>query len=68
MSTYNKIQVYVKQNHGFIPKTCWIADVKEKSDIYVEPAWNRVGEERRNPCPPGKFKAIQDGLKHFGII
>ena len=29
MSTYRRIQEYVKRQYGFTPKTCWIAHVKE---------------------------------------
>lgn len=68
MSTYNRIQAYVKQKHGFIPKTCWIADAKEKGGISVDPAWNRKGKDRENPCPADKFEAIRDALEYFEIL
>ena len=68
MSTYKKIQAYVKQKHGFVPETCWIADAKEKCGIHVDPAWNRVGKERKNPCPTGKLEAIRDAFEYFGMI
>lgn len=29
MATYKQIQEYLKYNYGFVPKTCWIAHMKE---------------------------------------
>ena len=68
MSTYEQIQVYVKQNHGFVPETCWIADAKERFGLPVKKAWNRKGEERKKPCPPGKLDAIRDAFMYYEII
>lgn len=33
MATYKEIQKYVKDIHGFVPKTCWIAHMKEVCGI-----------------------------------
>jgi hypothetical protein len=68
MTTYIDIQEYVKENFGFIPKSCWIAHVKEISGLPVRRAPNRQGEDRMVPCPPGKVKPIQAALIHFGMI
>ena len=29
MATYHEIQEYVEAKYGFVPNTCWIAEVKE---------------------------------------
>lgn len=68
MATYKEIQKFVKAKYGFVPKTCWIADVKERAGLPVRRAWNRVGDERKVPCPSGKVEYIWDALKHFGMI
>lgn len=64
MATYKEIQTFVKRKHGFVPKTCWIAHVKELCDLPVRKAWNRAGE-RTHPCSPEKVEAIKDAFKHF---
>ena len=33
MATYKQIEDWVKGNHGFVPKTCWIAHVKETCGV-----------------------------------
>ena len=68
MATYNEIQAYVKAQHGFVPKTCWIAHVKEIAGLEVEPAWNRRSKKRQVPCPPDKVKPITAALRHFKMI
>jgi hypothetical protein len=68
MATYKEIQNYVKQKHGFQPKTCWIADVKFQCGISMREAPNRQSEERTNPCPENKIDSIKDALKHFNMI
>lgn len=68
MASYKDIQDWVKKHYGFKPKTCWIADVKEKCGIPVKSAHNRIGNKRLNPCPPAKFNPIKDALKYFGMI
>ena len=55
MATYKQIQAFVKGKHGFQPKTCWIAHVKEMAGLEVKPAWNRVGEEREECSAPQKL-------------
>jgi hypothetical protein len=67
MATYKEIQDYVKNKYGFVPKTCWIADVREICGLPVRKAGNRSGE-RSNPCPPEKIEAIKDAFKHFKMV
>ena len=42
MATYQQIQTWVKQKYGFVPKTCWIAQVKEKFGLHVRLVVNRI--------------------------
>lgn len=64
MATYLDIQIYVVKKYGWTTKECWIADVKEMSGIIVDPAPNRKGRERANPCPSKKI-CNQRRLKAF---
>jgi site-specific DNA recombinase len=68
MATYKQIQTWVKQNHGFVPQTCWIADVKSQSGLAMGKAPNRKGVKRARLCPPEKVESIRAALKHFGMI
>ena len=69
MATYKQIQRWIKENHGFTVKTCWIAHVKEICGIELRKAPNRLYENvRANPCPPEKTMPIKQALKHFGEI
>ena len=68
MATYKEIQSWVKQNYGFVPKTCWIAEVKEISGLPVRKAHNQKGAERLHPCPYEKANPIRAALRHFGMI
>jgi hypothetical protein len=67
MATYKEIQDYVRSNYGFVPKTCWIAHVKEMCGVSSRKSWNRIGP-RSNPCPKDKVGFIRDALKHFSMI
>jgi hypothetical protein len=68
MATYDQIQEYVSARHRFVPKTCWIAHVKEMVGLPVTRAWNRRCDKREQPCPPGKVEPIKDAFRHFGLI
>jgi hypothetical protein len=69
MATYAEIQRYVKLRHGFLPKTCWIADVKAERGLITRIAPNRIDASRREvPCPPDKKPALEDALRHFSMI
>jgi hypothetical protein len=67
MATYLEIQRFVRDHFGFVPKTCWIAHVKELSGLPLRPAWNRHEGDRRVPCPPDKRAAIEGALRHVGF-
>lgn len=69
MAIYKEIQAYVHEMSGFVPKTCWIAHVKEMCGIPVRTAYNRKSaDSRAHPCPPDKQEAIKSALEHFGMI
>jgi hypothetical protein len=68
MATYQEIREWVKNHHGFKPKTCWIAHCKELHGLPLGTAPNRQGEERVEPCPSDKIAAIAQALRHFGML
>jgi hypothetical protein len=69
MATYARIQDIVREKHGFIPKTCWIAHVKSDFSLTDGVAPNRVDARlRKHPCPPEKRQAIIDALRSAKMI
>lgn len=69
MATDVEIQKFVQRRHGFIPKTGWIAHVE---DVHNIPTLREAKRARRDravePCPPEKREAIEEALRHFGLI
>jgi hypothetical protein len=69
MPTYSEIQKFVQRRHGFVPKPAWIAHVKVLRGLPVRGTGTRAGRGRRvAPCPPEKREAIEEALRHFGLI
>lgn len=69
MATYKQIQEYVQKNNGYVPKTCWIAHVKELSGLNPKVSGNRRdAKERICPCPPSKKEDIRKAFEHFKMI
>lgn len=68
MATYKQIQQRVKDKYNYVPKTCWIAHVKEISGLPVRRAYNRKGDIRKNPCPESKIESIQDSFHYFDML
>lgn len=68
MATYHLISEHVRRTEGFVPKTCGIADVKERNGLPVQRASNRAGGDRQVPCPLDKRPAIERALRHFGML
>lgn len=66
--TYKNIQKWVKDNYGFVPKTCWIAHCKEMYNIPVTKAPNRQSNSRMFPCPQEKEEAIKSSFQYYGLI
>ena len=55
MATDTEIQKFVQRHHGFIPKTGWIAHVKEIHGILTRREANRARRGRNiEPCPGEK--------------
>ncbi|KAA3506459.1 hypothetical protein DXM21_25025 [Agrobacterium rosae] len=69
MTTYKRIQTWVKEQHDFVPKSCWIADVKAAHGKTSRDAPNRIDSNcRKYPCPEERREAIETALRHFSII
>lgn len=69
MAIYKEIQGYVKEKHGFVPKTCWIAHMKEVCNIPVKVAPNRISvSNREKTCPIEKQELIKEAFKHFEMM
>jgi hypothetical protein len=69
MATYRQIQSYVKEKYGFVPKSCWIAHMKEMCGLKPRLSPNRHSPEVRvAPCPPNKQQALRDTFLHFNMI
>ena len=69
MATDAVIRQFVQFHHGFIPKTGWIAHVKEVHGIPTLRGANRARRDRDiEPCPPERHEAIEEALRHFGLI
>ena len=59
MATYRQVQAVTRLRYGFVPKTCWIAHVKEQLGLPMRKASNRQqGAPRKNPCPQAKRAVI----------
>jgi hypothetical protein len=69
MATDAEIQKFVQRHHGFIPKTGWIAHVKTVHGISTLREASRARRGRDvEPCPSEKREAIEEALRHFGVI
>jgi hypothetical protein len=66
--TYIDIQAHVRAHHGFTPRTGWIAHVKELNGLSLRPTHNRGPSARVVACPPERRAAIQEALRHFGML
>ncbi|WP_431090319.1 hypothetical protein [Paenibacillus sp. 8b26] len=69
MATYKQIQEYVKQKHGYVPKTCWIAHMKEICGLNPKVSPNRNSVDQRvHPCPLGKQESIKESFQYFNML
>lgn len=68
MATYQQINDFVMENHGYTVSTCWIAHIKERQGLPVRRSWNRQGNGRENPCPATKQESITEALRYFRMI
>lgn len=63
--TYAEIQAEVFRADGFMPATCWIADVKRRMGYPVRAAPNRNSDEVVKPCPPQKAEPIRRAIERL---
>jgi hypothetical protein len=69
MATYRQIQDRVKATAGYVPKTCWIADVKAQHGLTTRQAPNRFSAtSREHPCPLERKASIEAAMRHFDMI
>jgi len=69
MATYREIQEYVRNKCGYIPKTCWIAHMKELCGLSTRVSPNRYSlDNRTHPCPPNKQVDIRNAFIHFKML
>jgi len=69
MATYAQIEERVRKTSGFTPKTCWIAHILSEHGLTKRMAPNRADPNARaHPCPAARKAAIEDALRHFGMI
>lgn len=69
MATYKEIQAFINKQNGFTVETCHIAHVLDDHGLIKRRAPNRIDPLKRvKPCPYGKHKAIEEALRHFGMI
>lgn len=65
MATYEELEAWIKNEHRFTPRRCWIAHVKSLVGI----ANSRVrNADRKVPCPDERRDAIKAALKHFKML
>ena len=57
-----EIENWVKEHHGFVPASCWLAHCKELLGFEVRKAHNRQCP-RKKPCPTNKQKPIFEAIK-----
>jgi hypothetical protein len=59
IATYETIQREVRTANGFVPKTCWIADVLDLLRNRPLVAPNRIDRRaRESPCPEEKAERL----------
>ena len=69
MATYKEIQEYIRNEKGYVVKTCWIAHTKSICGIHTRKAANRIDSNSRvYPCPEDKVEDIKEAFRHFGMI
>jgi len=68
MGVYGRVQKNVKRHDGFVPKSGWIAHMKQICGLPVKKAWNRAGKGRLAPCPADRQQVILDFFKRLELI
>lgn len=69
MATYQMVQDRVKAEAGFVPQTCWIAEVKAAHGLVGEHPPSLIDPHGRlKTCPNDKRPAIEAALLHFRLL
>jgi hypothetical protein len=69
MATYKDIQAYIKEQNGYVAKTCWIAHMKEVHGLKPRVSARRISPDKRvHPCPEKKQADVLAAFKHFGMV
>jgi len=69
MATYKQIQDFVKAKHEYLPRSTWIAHMKEICGLNPQMAVTRHSPDKRiNPCPPHKQDDLRKAFEHFKLI
>ncbi len=69
MATYKTIIAHVRDQAGFVAKTCWIAHVMSDHGLTQRLAHNRINKDyRTHPCPSQRRFAIEQALRQLGVI
>jgi hypothetical protein len=64
-ATVVQISTYVRREYGFVPTTRWISEVKRLHGLPTRHAQRSPFEF---PCPADKRTAIEEAIRHFGMI
>ena len=69
-ATYQEIKDYVLKEYGFKVSSLYISQVKRKCGIEVGEHYNISQKENQKvpQCPKEKEDAIQEVLRHFGMV
>jgi hypothetical protein len=68
VAVYARIQAYCRQEHGFLPQTCWIADVLSQEGLTRRQAPNRKDPSQpKKPCPPNRRAEILEAIQALGL-
>ncbi len=69
-ATYGQIKERVLEQTGLKVSSLYIAQIKQKHGIIERENYNKAkSEDARQPkCPPDKERAIEEALRHFGMI
>ncbi|KXV06434.1 hypothetical protein CR51_11925 [Caballeronia megalochromosomata] len=62
-----RIREFAKRQHGIAAQNCWIAQVKAENGLSMRSS-RRTSEERVKPCPDRYRPAIEEAMRHFGMM
>lgn len=69
MPTYKQIQEHVRMTRQYVPKTCWIADIKARHNLTTRQSPNRMYPDlRMHPCPPERWQDLEEAMRETGAL